>query len=106
MSTLAQLKAIKELQLETADVIEHQHQLLLEKRKDDDTSAHQREERTSDIKSRPRQHVMEDVGKIPEQRHQLLLEEVRNVVPGMVNVVRGGTNVRELLDLREEQEID
>ena len=49
---------------------------------------------------------MEEIDTIPEQRHQLLHEEVRNVVPGMVNVVRGGANVREVPDLREEQEID
>ena len=76
-----------------------------EKRKDDDTSLCQMEERTSGSKSRPRWSVMEEIDKIPEQRHQLLHEEVRNVVPGTVNVVRGGTNIRQVPDLREEQEI-
>ena len=74
--------------------------------KDDDTSAWQMGERTSGFKSRPRQSVMEEINKIPEQRHQLLCGEVRNVEPGTVSVVREGTNVREVLDLREEQETD
>ena len=71
---------------------------LRKKRKDDDTSALQREERTLSPKSRPRQSVVEEIDKIPAQRHQLLHEEVRKVVPGMVIVVRGGTNVREIPD--------
>ena len=49
---------------------------------------------------------MEEIDKIPEQRHQLLHEEVRNVVPGTVNVARGGTDIREVPDLREKQKID
>ena len=74
--------------------------------KDDDTSACQMEERTPGFKSRPRQSVMEETDKIPEQRCQLLHEEVRNVVPGTVNVIRRGTNVREVPDFGEEQETD
>ena len=60
----------------------------------------------SGSKARPRWSVMGNIGKIPEQRHHLHHEEVRNVMPGMVNVVRGGTNIREAPDLREEQETD
>ena len=44
--------------------------------------------------------------KILQQRCQLLHEKVRNGMPGTVHVVRGGTNVRKVPDLREEQEID
>ena len=63
---MAQLKAIIELQWETVVVIEQEHQLLLDvqawekdKKKDDDTSAHQREERTPGCESKPKWGVVE-----------------------------------------------
>ena len=75
-----QLKAIKELQWKTVDVIEQEHQLLLdvqawEKLRRISTPLTTKGKKTSGSKSKLRQSDVEENDKIQGQRCQLLCEE-------------------------------